>query len=238
MNRSTFIVLTTLFFMIIATSASLACNQQLCSGVVPYCRLSGHCDCDVESCSCCQICFACLGDMYNECCSCFDLCRIDDSQPNSLLQESQIGDLDPMPSLFDSLTNTDDSNYWTIYKFPVDEDLPVFDAKVNLHFKEDVVLTTGSRVDVVKTMRKSGPSKCTVAYLPKCMSSNKCKNTCHSMGASSYRWFHDGCCQCAGETCQKYGIDENRCKNCPEADETVHSNADASILHGDLKFSY
>ena len=55
---------------------------------------------------------------------------------------------------------------------------------------------------------------CTVAYMSQCMPMNKCKNSCHSMGASYFRWFHDGCCECIGRTCINYGIDESRCKTC------------------------
>lgn len=29
---------------------------------------------------------------------------------------------------------------------------------------------------------------CTVAYMSQCMPLNKCKNSCHSMGASYFRW--------------------------------------------------
>lgn len=36
------------------------------------------------------------------------------------------------------------------------------------------------------------------------------------MGASSYRWFFDGCCECIGSTCPSRGIDESRCAECPE----------------------
>jgi hypothetical protein len=35
------------------------------------------------------------------------------------------------------------------------------------------------------------------------------------MGATSYRWFHDGCCECIGDTCINYGVNESRCHNCP-----------------------
>lgn len=31
-----------------------------------------------------------------------------------------------------------------------------------------------------------------------------------SMGAKSYRWFHDGCCECVGDRCMNYGINESR----------------------------
>lgn len=30
------------------------------------------------------------------------------------------------------------------------------------------------------------------------------------------RWFHDGCCECVGQTCINYGIKESRCRECPE----------------------
>lgn len=36
------------------------------------------------------------------------------------------------------------------------------------------------------------------------------------MGANSYRWFFDGCCECIGSTCLNNGIDESRCTACPE----------------------
>jgi hypothetical protein len=38
------------------------------------------------------------------------------------------------------------------------------------------------------------------------------------MGANSYRWFHDGCCECVG-TCYNYGINDSRCLSCPENKE-------------------
>lgn len=56
---------------------------------------------------------------------------------------------------------------------------------------------------------------CTVAFMAQCSSWNKCKASCQSMGASSYRWFHDGCCECIGERCINYGINESRCTHCP-----------------------
>lgn len=51
---------------------------------------------------------------------------------------------------------------------------------------------------------------CTVAYMSQCMSWNKCKNSCKSTGAASYRWFHDGCCECIGQMCINYGINESK----------------------------
>lgn len=51
---------------------------------------------------------------------------------------------------------------------------------------------------------------CTVAFWAQCMSWKKCESSCQSMGASSYRWFHDGCCECIGQYCIMYGINESR----------------------------
>ena len=39
------------------------------------------------------------------------------------------------------------------------------------------------------------------------------------MGATSYRWFHDGCCECIGDTCINYGINESRCTLCSQGDK-------------------
>lgn len=57
---------------------------------------------------------------------------------------------------------------------------------------------------------------CTVLYLDHCTSWNKCRQTCLKTGATSYRWFHDGCCECVGEHCINYGVNESRCRLCPE----------------------
>ncbi|KAH8302265.1 hypothetical protein KR044_004551 [Drosophila immigrans] len=57
---------------------------------------------------------------------------------------------------------------------------------------------------------------CTVLYLEQCTSWNKCRQTCYKTGATSYRWFHDGCCECVGGYCPSYGINESRCSQCPE----------------------
>ncbi|XP_017070806.1 protein twisted gastrulation [Drosophila eugracilis] len=57
---------------------------------------------------------------------------------------------------------------------------------------------------------------CTVLYLDQCTSWNRCRQTCLKTGATSYRWFHDGCCECVGEHCMNYGINESKCRLCPE----------------------
>ena len=39
------------------------------------------------------------------------------------------------------------------------------------------------------------------------------------MGASAYRWFQDGCCECVGQNCINYGINECRCMECSYGDD-------------------
>ncbi|KAI1721668.1 twisted gastrulation (Tsg) protein conserved region domain-containing protein [Ditylenchus destructor] len=57
-------------------------------------------------------------------------------------------------------------------------------------------------------------TNCTLIYVNECMSHKRCEQTCKTMGASSLRWFHTGCCQCIGSFCLKYGSDKDRCNDC------------------------
>lgn len=80
-------------------------------------------------------------------------------------------------------------------------------------------------------------TNCTVAFMSKCMSMGKCKQSCKSMGAAKYRWFHaEGCCQCIGDTCIDYGLNEAMCLLCHEDsdddDASKHSEKDG-ITNGE-----
>ena len=69
-----------------------------------------------------------------------------------------------------------------------------------------------------------GPYNCTVAFMSECTSLGKCKQSCKSMGSAKYRWFHDqGCCQCIGDTCIDYGLNEPQCLACKVEDEEEES---------------
>ena len=59
---------------------------------------------------------------------------------------------------------------------------------------------------------KTKEDECTVAYMTTISSLNGCKISCASLGATSLRWFHDGCCECIGQNCSNYGLSESRCK--------------------------
>lgn len=47
-----------------------------------------------------------------------------------------------------------------------------------------------------------------------------------------FRWFHDGCCECVGSTCINYGVNESRCRHCPESkdsDDDFDDNVDEEM---------
>ena len=62
-------------------------------------------------------------------------------------------------------------------------------------------------------------TNCTMAFITDCVDSHKCESACVAMGASGYKWFHIGCCECVGKSCINYGISEPKCKKCPEESE-------------------
>ena len=56
---------------------------------------------------------------------------------------------------------------------------------------------------------RSNAMNCTVAYMSQCMSVRKCRDSCQSMGAASFRWFDEyACCECIGNTCLNFGKGE------------------------------
>ncbi|XP_055372237.1 protein twisted gastrulation-like [Condylostylus longicornis] len=151
-------------------------------------------------------CFKCMGDIYAECCNCVDgLC------PKTLLKEdlsriSHVGDFRGERNLFNAITKKSDSintnDEWKIFTFP--NDLSAF--TVNLNTNE------------INELSSRETNICTVLFMDKCLSSNQCVKTCESLGANSYRWFHNGCCECIGEYCLNYGISRSQCKICGNED--------------------
>lgn len=61
-------------------------------------------------------------------------------------------------------------------------------------------------------IRATSQQKCAVAFINRQLDMSQCKRYCRSMGASSYRWFHEGCCECVGKFCLRYGIDIPKCQ--------------------------
>lgn len=75
---------------------------------------------------------------------------------------------------------------------------------------------------------------CTVAFMSQCYSLRKCKESCKSMGAARYRWFHEqGCCQCIGDTCVSYGL--NRQGNSVCIMQEKHHSSNNVLLGFELR---
>ncbi|XP_017063575.1 protein twisted gastrulation [Drosophila eugracilis] len=173
------------------------CNEVVCGSVVSKCLITQSCQCKLNDCHCCKDCLNCLGELYIECCGCLDMCPKHKDALPSLTQRSEIGDIEGVPELFDTITAVDDDG-WSTIRF-----------SMRAGFKQRV---QGGSSD----SGNGSVTLCTVIYVNSCIRSNKCRQQCESMGASSYRWFHDGCCECVGENCLNYGINESRCRGCPE----------------------
>jgi len=204
-----------------------SCNEEVCASLVSKCMLLKSCECDMtnkDNCTCCKDCHKCLAKLYTECCDCVGMCPEKNPKQN-LYKTSTVEVLpDPIPGLFSVLTEEPDPLLrWTTDSYPAHLDL--------LYFKP-----TGSGLNLDLSGGSSGAHithgihrirldpntqyiNCSVAFMSQCMSLNKCRVSCQSMGAARYRWFHDfGCCECIGHTCLDYGKGEPQCLKCPLAD--------------------
>jgi len=221
------VVVTTLYFMDTANS----CNEAVCASVVSKCMLTQSCKCDLKNCSCCKDCFSCLGELYSECCSCVDMCPKPNDTSSALSKKSHVEIFsDPIPALFTALmSEADTQERWITVTFPVDFYTDPYRPKL----EKEIKYWTQSAEQEVAPVKDVITLNCTVAYMSQCMSWNKCKQSCKSTGAQSYRWFHDGCCECVGDTCINFGIDESRCLNCPEPKEE-----DEDLDEDELSYTY
>ncbi|XP_008556510.1 twisted gastrulation protein homolog 1-A [Microplitis demolitor] len=196
-------------------SFTAACNEAICASVVSKCMLTQSCKCDLVTCTCCKECFSCLSYLYDECCSCVDLCPKPNITDNPLSKKSHVEEFaEPVPGLFQALTaEPDPLERWITFTYPVDFDVSLFQPKSE---KEINYQMQTVEEEVHHPLKPNVMTvNCTVAYMAQCNSWNKCQASCQSMGATSYRWFHDGCCECIGDTCINYGINESRCLHCP-----------------------
>ncbi|KAH8387581.1 hypothetical protein KR093_008061 [Drosophila rubida] len=210
-----------------------SCNEIVCASIVSKCMLTQSCKCELKNCSCCKECLKCLGKKYyEECCSCVELCPKPNETRNSLSKKSHVEDFEGVPELFNVLASEDDSDtdYWDAFTFQVDwsRGKPTLekDEKYYLKYNDKNLDDGAEERDNLLTVN------CTVIYWDHCVSMNKCRQSCQTTGASSYRWFHDGCCECVGSTCINYGVNESRCRRCPESkdsDDDFDENIDEDM---------
>ncbi|XP_020282159.1 twisted gastrulation protein homolog 1-A-like isoform X2 [Pseudomyrmex gracilis] len=207
-----------ILLLAIGAKYSEACNEAICASVVSKCMLTTSCKCDLKECTCCKECYNCLNYLYDECCSCVDLCPKPNVTDNPLSRKSHVEDFsEPVPALFQALTSeADPHERWLTMTYPVDFDMTQFKYMKNADEDVNYKTKTASQEMDLNTLKPNVVTKnCTVAFMAQCCSWNKCKAACQSMGAASFRWFHDGCCECIGDTCINYGINESRCTQCP-----------------------
>ena len=184
------------------------CNEAVCASIVSKCMLTQSCKCELRNCTCCKECFSCLDYLYAECCSCVgtigsrnnifhlkcthsfqlfstEMCPKPNNTVSELSRKSHVEDLtEPTPDLFSALTDDRDTlQRWLTFTFPVDLDIALFKPKLD---KEIKYKTINSEQEVIP-LKDLITVNCTVAYMSQCMSWNKCKASCISMGASSYR---------------------------------------------------
>lgn len=196
------------------------CNETVCGSIVSKCQLLKKCYCDPKAfnATCSQECYKCLDVFYLQCCSCVEMCPKQNSTSDLLLSsQSHVEDLtEPMPLLFTTITEEEDPlQRWTLETFPVRMSFVTTgkqgEVTTSLHHPYVTKMTTGDGLDHQEDVTVN----CTVAYMSECMPYSKCKSSCTSMGASAYRWFHDGCCECVGPHCINYGMNESKCLRCP-----------------------
>ena len=68
------------------------------------------------------------------------------------------------------------------------------------------------------------------------MGDTKCQKSCASMGATSYRWFDNGCCQCIGNSCVRYGVDQAMCRGGAFSDLNLGNNDNNQEPEADLNY--
>ncbi|KAK3709765.1 hypothetical protein RRG08_028800 [Elysia crispata] len=217
--------------LVVVTSVLLVetCNEVVCGPLVSKCMLIKCCDCemtDLRNCTCCRECQLCLSKLYTECCSCVGLCPPPDLD-DELDKGSTVEHLkDPIPALFDVLTEQEDiQQRWTTFTYAID--LNRVNKSSSKHPQLGISVSKNrddldNGDDNLQSKPNSRIHNCTTAFFSSCMAVGKCKASCKSMGASKYRWFHEhGCCQCIGNTCFDYGLIEPRCLRCPEPTETT-----------------
>lgn len=182
------------------------CDTDQCDSLVSKCKLTDRCLCDFKKdASCARDCIECLEEKFGKCCACVGMCPV----PANDTHSSHVGDTSASDQqLFETLTESQDiHNRWTSVRVPmsIDFDHPEV-GKLQFAYRSDNLQSLISHDEELDVL------DCTVAYINKQLSMSKCKRFCTSMGAVHFRWFHEGCCECIGTYCLRYGIDEPRCE--------------------------
>ncbi|XP_053212224.1 protein twisted gastrulation-like [Panonychus citri] len=212
-----FLALLSIYQVLQVSMNTDTCNEHVCASIVSKCMLTQSCKCDtLNNLTCSKDCSTCLDYLYSECCSCLEMCPPQNSTYSILSTKSHFEALDSQSAeLFTALTRDEDPlERWVAFTFPTRKSFIVPSESQAKEIVSDPKVKVTMKTDGQDT-EEDIQANCTVAYLSHCLSWNKCKSSCSSMGAISYRWFHDGCCECVGPYCIDFGLDESKCLHCP-----------------------
>lgn len=181
-----------LFVLVFIPTCVFACSRMQCAPIISKCQLLDFCRCEA------RLNYTC----FKECSHCLgdlytECCSCVDICPK---EDENDKNLESHVRVFES-TNDD-----LFDLFASDEDLTE-----RWHVYRDPSYNP-----------LTGNGTCTMAFLASCVDMYKCESSCISMGASGFRWFHIGCCECVGKHCLNFGINRIRCRNCPsEVDQVI-----------------
>lgn len=130
--------------------------------------------------------------------------------PQDDVHSSHVGDLNKTSDdmFFQVLTEEDDIHgRWSVDRYP-DSLLLKHPEQGQFEVAHRVVGPNSTMISHDTNLDKRN---CTVAFINRHLSMAKCKRSCITMGASFFRWFQDGCCECVGKYCFYYGLNKPKC---------------------------
>ncbi|XP_068892703.1 twisted gastrulation protein homolog 1-A-like [Tenebrio molitor] len=227
-NISTCYLLLVLVHLYFQIQLVQCCNENVCLSIVSKCLLLKSCVCKTKNYKCHKECFECLGTYFDICCSCLEFCPKSKIDESKLSRQSHVEKFpETIPGLFNVLTEyPDDLNRWTAITFANYVNLKNHD-KIELDSEETELSTNfaGPRI-----------FNCTVIYINSCVTLPKCKRSCYTMGAYSYRWFYNGCCECVGEYCIPFGLEIKRCQECLDEEEEAKEEEVKDLYYYDYDY--
>lgn len=208
------------------------CNRIYCASVISNCLIDPSCEDgnNGKEESCRQSFADCMGIFFDDCCNCNDMCPKGRSKRRVTERtKSSVAILGlGLPEMFKELTDSWDKT-WESFTFPIDYDVgsrkPKLVEQFNYYLSRYLIHFIVVRVNVLLSFFTGNkreheshivPVNCTVIYMNKCLSYNKCKDSCLKIGAGSFRWFNDACCECVSPDCIiEYGLNQSQCSQCP-----------------------
>jgi len=192
------------FFGLVTSSAvnhRLTCDTEKCKTKVTFCMMMGknedkdgkteevklmptcrECNPEVEKkiyngrCPCCERCYDCMGELFDDCCSCLGMCDLPSHDTNEVhitVLHFQTNE-DEGFGRFKEVTDVSIDNLFNV-NFDVYHNDKIVENSSNTHHRR--------------------------AFYNYCMPYSECAINCQSMGAGHTRWFHremsdKGCCEC------------------------------------------